>query len=67
MADYYKILGIKKDASDQEIKSIFRRLAHKYHPDKVAYLGDDIRKKAKEKFQKLHKAYESIKKSRGMS
>ncbi len=63
----YQILEINKDASDDEVKKAYRKMAVKHHPDKVAYLGDDIRKKAKEKFQKLHEAYESIKKSRGMS
>jgi len=32
--DYYKILGINKNASEEEIKKAFRGLAHKYHPDK---------------------------------
>jgi DnaJ like chaperone protein len=41
-------------------------MAVKYHPDKVAYLGEDIRTQANEKFQKLNEAYEKIRKSRGM-
>ena len=34
MKDYYQVLGIKKEANEDEIKSAFRKLAHKYHPDK---------------------------------
>ena len=41
-------------------------MAMKYHPDKVAYLGDDVKNAANEKFQKLNEAYEKIKKERGM-
>jgi DnaJ like chaperone protein len=66
--DYaYKILGVDRNISNEELKKIYRKLAVKYHPDKVNYLGDDIRKKAKEKFQKINEAYESIKKERGMT
>jgi DnaJ like chaperone protein len=42
-------------------------MAIKYHPDKVAHLGDDIQSAAKEKFQQLSAAYEEIKKQRGMN
>lgn len=63
----YQILEVSEDASDDEVKKAYRKMAVKYHPDKVAYLGDDIRSKAKEKFQKLNEAYEKIKSSRGMS
>jgi len=63
----YQILEINEDASDEEVKKAYRKMAVKYHPDKVAYLGEDIKKKAKEKFQKLIEAYDKIKLSRGMS
>ena len=39
----------------------------KYHPDKVATLGEDVRKAAEEKFRKIQEAYETIKKERGIS
>ena len=42
-------------------------MAIKYHPDKVAHLGDDVQKGAKEKFQRLNQAYENVKKHRGIS
>jgi DnaJ like chaperone protein len=62
----YKILEIDRSASDDEVKSAYRRMANKYHPDKVAYLGEDIRKAAGEKFRKVKDAYDAIKKDRGM-
>ena len=65
--DYYEILGVGKSASDDEIKKAFRKLAVKYHPDKVSQMGEDVQKAAKEKFQKLNAAYETIKKQRGIN
>jgi curved DNA-binding protein len=50
--DYYQILGVKKDASEQEIKKAYRKLAMKYHPDHTK--GD---KAAEEKFKKISEAY----------
>lgn len=62
----YKVLEIDRSASDEEVKKAYRRLANKHHPDKVAYLGEDIRKAAGEKFRKVKDAYDRIKKERGM-
>ena len=62
----YTILGIKHDATEEEIKTAYREMAKKYHPDKVSHLGDDVKKAAEEKFQSVNEAYESIKKERGM-
>lgn len=50
--DYYKLLGVGKDASDEEIKKAYRKLAMKYHPD---HAKDD--KSAEEKFKKISEAY----------
>lgn len=50
--DYYKILGIEKNASDEEIKKAFRVLAHKYHPDKEG--GDEA------KFKEINEAYQVL-------
>lgn len=62
----YQVLEISPDASNEDIKKAYRQLALKNHPDKVAYLGEEIRKSAQEKFQKINEAYEAIKKERGM-
>jgi len=63
----YKILEIEKTATDDEVKKAYRKMAVKFHPDKVSHLGEDFQKKAKEKFQKVNEAYEQIKKERGMN
>jgi DnaJ like chaperone protein len=62
----YVILETTPSASDDEIKKAYRRMAVKFHPDKVAHLGEDYQKDAKEKFQKVQEAYENIRKERGM-
>lgn len=64
--DLYKIIEIESTATNDEVKKAYRKMATKYHPDKVAYLGEDVKKAAHEKFQKLNEAYEKIKKERGM-
>lgn len=61
----YEILETTPDASDEEIKRIYKKMALKYHPDKVSYLGEEYAEQAKEKFQKINAAYEKIKKKRG--
>lgn len=62
----YSVLEIDKNANNDEIKKAYRQLALKNHPDKVAYLGDEIRQRAQEKFQSINEAFEVIKKERGM-
>ena len=64
--DAYTILGITPSASDDEVKKAYREMAKKNHPDKVAYLGEDVRKAAEKKFQEINDAYDRIKKQRGM-
>lgn len=60
----YRVLGITKDASDDEVKKAYRRMALKYHPDKVAALGPDIQEAAKKQFQQINEAKEIIYKAR---
>ena len=63
----YKVLEIEPTASPDEIKKAYRQMAIKYHPDKVASMGEEFQKGAKEKFQKIQEAYDNIKKSRGFN
>ncbi len=63
----YKILEIESSATDEEVKKAYRRMAMKYHPDKVSHLGEDFKKTASEKFRKMKDAYEKIKKERNMN
>ncbi|HPI69342.1 MAG TPA: TerB family tellurite resistance protein [Bacteroidales bacterium] len=63
----YKILEIDSSASDEEVKKAYRRMAMKYHPDKVSHLGDDIKKSAGQKFRKVNEAYQKIKKERNLA
>ncbi len=63
----YKILEIEPSVSNDEVKKAYRKMAMKYHPDKVSHLGDDFRKTADEKFKKVNEAYEKIKKERNMN
>ena len=63
----YKILEVDPSATDDEVKKAYRRMAMKYHPDKVSHLGEDFRKIADEKFKKVNEAYEKIKKERNIN
>jgi len=62
----YKILEIEKSANDEEVKKAYRRMAMRYHPDKVHHLGVEFQKNAQEKFRAVNDAYETIKKERGI-
>ena len=62
----YKVLGIDETATDDEVKKAYRKMAIKFHPDKVAQMGEEYQKGAKEKFQNIQESYEAIKKRRGM-
>lgn len=60
----FKILEIEKSASNEEVKTAYRKLVKKYHPDKLRDLGEEHLKGAKEKFQSIQDAYEKIKNER---
>ena len=62
----YKVLEIDSSASDEEVKKAYRKMALKHHPDKVATLGEDVKKAAEEKFQQINNAKEMIFKARGI-
>ena len=62
----YRILGITPEATDEEVKKAYRKMAVKYHPDKVATLGEDVQRAAEEKFKAVSQAYEAICKERGI-
>jgi DnaJ like chaperone protein len=62
----YKALEIEPSATNDELKKAYRRMAMKYHPDKVANAGEDIRQQATEKFRGINEAYEHIKQQRGL-
>ena len=58
--DPYQILEIERGASQEEIKQAFRKLAGKYHPDKVQYLGDEFKVLAERRFKEIQRAYEEL-------
>ncbi len=60
----YKILEIDKSATNDEIKKAYRKMAKKYHPDKVIHLGKEHQEGAKEKFRQVQEAYEQLQKER---
>lgn len=62
--DPYKVLGIESSATDLEVKKAYRRLAMKYHPDKVEGLGEEVKRNAVKQFREIQEAYETICKSR---
>lgn len=62
----YKILEIDPTASDLEVKKAYRKMAKKYHPDKILSEDAALKKGAQEKFQQVQAAYETIQKDRGI-
>lgn len=61
----YNILGVSKNATNDEVKKAYRELAVKYHPDKVATLGEEFQKVAEEKFKAINGAYQAVRQERG--
>ena len=62
----YKVLGINSNSTDLEIKKAYRRMANKFHPDKIAHLGEEYKNIAQEKFKSVSDAYHKIKKDRNI-
>ena len=66
MTSSYKILGLTPEATDEEVKKAYRKMAAQYHPDKVAHLGKDVMENAEEKIKAVNQAYDEIRKQRNM-
>jgi len=64
--DHYKTLALDSNATNDEVKASYRKLARQYHPDKHASKGSEETKAAEEKFKKIQNAYNEIKKERGL-
>lgn len=64
--DAYAVLGITKDATDDEVRKAYRKMAIQYHPDRVATLGDDVKESTTKKFQEINNAKERIYKARNL-
>ena len=60
----FKILEVSPEATDAEVKKAYRKMANKYHPDKVSHLGEEFKKLAEEKFKSVNDAYQAVKKQR---
>ncbi len=63
---YYRILGIERNASKEEIKRAYREMANKYHPDRVSHLGREFSELAHQRIVQVNEAYDQIKNERGL-
>lgn len=66
LAAAYKVLGISEKATDEEVKTAYRQMALKHHPDRVSTLGEDVKRAAEKKFKEINDAKEKIYKARGL-
>jgi curved DNA-binding protein CbpA len=60
MINHFRVLGVKANASDDDIKKAYRRLANKYHPDKLHGLNDDETAQAALQLQRVKQAYDVL-------
>lgn len=58
--DYYEVLGVSKTASESEIKKGYRKLANKYHPDKVNNSSESEKAEAEKNFKEINEAYQVL-------
>ena len=58
--DPYSVLGVSREASPEEIKEAYRRLANQYHPDKVFHMGEEFRELAEVRFKEIQNAYQEL-------
>lgn len=65
--DYYGVLGVDRNATDQEVKRRYKELVKIYHPDKLINMPESFRKDAEDKFKMVNEAYKEIKRERGFS
>lgn len=66
LEDAYHVLGLSPDATDDEVRQAYKRMARENHPDRVASLGEDIRRSAERKFQEIADAKDRIYRARNM-
>ncbi|MBY0418775.1 MAG: DnaJ domain-containing protein, partial [Pararheinheimera sp.] len=60
MINYFRILGVKASANEDEIKKAYKRLSNKYHPDKLLNLSDDEKEQAGAQLQRVKEAYDVL-------
>lgn len=58
--DPYAILGLRKGASQADVRAAYRQLAAQYHPDKLAHLGEEFQALAEQKFKVIQSAYDVL-------
>ena len=58
--DFYDILGVSRDATQEDIEEVYRKLIAKYHPDRFQGMGEEVLTLAREKTAKINEAYETL-------
>ena len=65
--DPYQVLGLSPDASNEELKKAYRRLAKQYHPDALASMGKEVTQEAEHQFRKIQEAYDRLCRARNLA